>query len=267
MLVAGKKADNKFTGVVMGDMGTLNSFETGLFGIHDGISSFGFKTDGTAYLGKSGSGQINFDGNKGTITSARYDGGKGTGILIDLDDPKFHIIKTVDGVTKDLLSLNYKDPNNIFFLRSFDFAEDEKKGFELDIQNGTLKAYNGLFIVTSDFNLISTKDNFAIKISSDDFILKADSNCYISKNKNDTYGVTAGIKWGEYFHVNSTDFHLGNRELDETVTPARYKSSFIYGNKDSISFNFTNGQYLKFGSDGFTTTDDGKVTMNIDKEQ
>lgn len=411
MLVAGKKANGKFTGVVMGDMGTLNKFETGLFGIHEGISSFGFKTDGTAYLGKSGSGRIEFNGDKGTITSEGYDDGKGTGILIDLDDPKFHIIKTVDGVTKDLLSLNYKDPNNIFFLRSFDFEDtnDSKKGFELDIQGGKLKAYNGLSIVTSDFNLISTKDNFAIKISSDDFILKADTDYYISKNENSAYGVVAGIKWGDYFHVtadsfhigkedgtniwgkdeaitfnfdngsflkfssdcfevkgtdngvtkatiniqsgsqvlestnftepngtyplgrgtsinlitgevkaysgfklktsefqlesttgefalimkpdsfllkadnthfidkdlskgiewgtvfhvNSTDFHLGNRELDETVTPAKYKSSFIYGNSQGISFNFTNGSYLKFGSDGFTTMDGDKVTMNI----
>ena len=260
MLVAGKKVDNKFTGVVMGDMGMLSSNkEGGLYGFHSGISSFGFKTDGTAYLGKSGSGRIEFNGTKGTITSQGYDEGKGTGIFLDLDDPQFHIIKTENGITKKLLSLNYKSPNKIFFLRSFDFEDtsSNKKGFELDIQSGKLKAYNGLSIVTSDFNLTSAKDNFVIKISSDDFILKADSNYYISKNKNDTYGVTAGIKWGDYFHATADSFHVGKEN-----------GTNISGNKNNIYFNFEGGNFLKLNNNGFEVKAQDKngttkATINI----
>jgi hypothetical protein len=110
--------------------------------------------------------------------------------------------------------------------------------------------------VTSDFNLTSTKGNFAIKISSDDFILKADSNYYISKNKNDTYGVTAGIKWGEYFHVTTDSFHIGKEN-----------GTNIWGKNGAITFNFDNGKFLKFSSDCFEVkgTDNGvtKATINI----
>lgn len=84
--VAGSKNDtNKFTGVVMGDLNTINPNATGendknipmsgLFGYHEGIQSFGFKTDGTAFLGKSGAGQIKFNGNGGLIQSGNYDRG------------------------------------------------------------------------------------------------------------------------------------------------------------------------------------------------
>ena len=255
MLVAGTKANGKFTGVVMGDMGTLNNFETGLFGIHEGVSSFGFKTDGTAYLGKSGSGQINFNGNKGTITSAGYTS-NGSGIFLDLDAPIFSIKKNnkqvmlVDYETKDGLT------KNDFYLQSNNFDSSVKAGFKIDVSKGSIEAYSGLTIVTSDFNLASTKGNFAIKISSDDFILKADSNYYISKTKNDAYGVTAGIKWGDYFHVTADSFHIGKED-----------GTNIWGKDEAITFNFDNGSFLKFSSDCFEVkgTDNGvtKTTINI----
>jgi hypothetical protein len=55
---AGYKENNKFTGVVMGEyyIDTNKSSATGLWGFNDGVSTFGFKADGTAYLGASGEG-------------------------------------------------------------------------------------------------------------------------------------------------------------------------------------------------------------------
>lgn len=90
MIGAGKKeGDNTFTGVLMGDVATgaqLNESHTGIYGYHHGAQSFGFKDDGSAFIGKAGKGRIEFDGNKGTIKSMSYDIDRGTGMLIDLDD-------------------------------------------------------------------------------------------------------------------------------------------------------------------------------------
>ena len=76
MIGAGSKdSNNRFSGVVMGDLekldtngGILNS-EHGLLGFHAGVQSFGFRTNGTAFIGKSGAGRIQFDGTEGIIAS------------------------------------------------------------------------------------------------------------------------------------------------------------------------------------------------------
>jgi hypothetical protein len=76
MLVAGaKNGENQFTGVVMGEIGDLESkvsSDSGILGYHEGAQSFGFKTDGTAFIGKTGGGRIEFDGDTGIIESANY---------------------------------------------------------------------------------------------------------------------------------------------------------------------------------------------------
>lgn len=75
MIGAGKKEDdNTFTGVLMGEVGKVDKSETGLFGYDHGAQSFGFKKDGTAFIGKSGAGRIEFNGNSGIIKSAMYNG-------------------------------------------------------------------------------------------------------------------------------------------------------------------------------------------------
>ncbi len=79
-MAAGKKdTENRFTGVVMGDIASQNNessevVETvsGLFGYHDGTQSFGFTSEGKGFIGKSGTGRIEFDGTHGWIQSANY---------------------------------------------------------------------------------------------------------------------------------------------------------------------------------------------------
>jgi hypothetical protein len=92
-VAGGEDDNNKFTGLVMGELGTIaatesqgvktyanshevapNPTETGLFGYREGAQSFGFRTDGTAFIGESGGGRINFDGNSGVIYSGNFDG-------------------------------------------------------------------------------------------------------------------------------------------------------------------------------------------------
>ena len=80
MFGAGKKNDdNSFSGVLMGDVKakggfSVNEIQTGIYGFHEGAASFGFNTNGTAFLGKTGKGRITFDGNNGYIASAQWDG-------------------------------------------------------------------------------------------------------------------------------------------------------------------------------------------------
>jgi hypothetical protein len=66
-LVAGSHdTDNKFTGVVIGDTEFTESNKTtmfsGVLGFKAGAQTFGLNTDGTAFMGKSGKGRIDFNG-------------------------------------------------------------------------------------------------------------------------------------------------------------------------------------------------------------
>lgn len=77
-----KNAEGQFTGVVMG-MDTSQKME-GLYGYQDGVNTFGVKSDGTMYLGKTiETGRIDFDGNSGRIWGGGG-GGKATGMTIQL---------------------------------------------------------------------------------------------------------------------------------------------------------------------------------------
>ena len=73
MIGAGTKdAYNRFTGILMGDFTDKSdgSIRTGITGFRNGSQSFGFKTDGTGFIGEAGAGQITFDGNRAKISSS-----------------------------------------------------------------------------------------------------------------------------------------------------------------------------------------------------
>lgn len=74
MIAAGSKdGNNKFTGVMMGDWHARGdeSLDTpGLYGYNKGAQTFGFKTDGTGFIGASGKGRIEFDGTEALISNA-----------------------------------------------------------------------------------------------------------------------------------------------------------------------------------------------------
>lgn len=83
-VVAGKKeSDNTFSGVMMGewrksnDDNTESSIENGIYGFKQGSSTFGFRNDGTAYIGPPGAGRIEFDGEKSIITSSAFSNNEG----------------------------------------------------------------------------------------------------------------------------------------------------------------------------------------------
>lgn len=73
MMSAGSKdQNNRFTGVIMGDWtdnADSSMQDVGLYGFSKGVQVFGLKTDGTGFIGKSGKGQIQFDGNYSLISN------------------------------------------------------------------------------------------------------------------------------------------------------------------------------------------------------
>jgi hypothetical protein len=169
-----KNTKNQFSGVLMGKIGTSSNDTNpvhGLYGFSDGAQAFGFKEDGTAFIGKSGAGRINFNGEKGTITSLGYENGltleqvqkfdsnategwAKTGIKIDLDDPsldmKYKGKSLIEFVPKEgKMTLNSsetysaKDENN---------KDISLPKFSLDLNDGTIKAI--------DFSLFAGNGSF-----------------------------------------------------------------------------------------------------------
>lgn len=90
-IAAGKKIEGKFHGVMMGDWADTPTADdvtktTGVYGFNAGAMSFAFKDDGTAFIGKSNKGRIEFNGNNGVIKSAAWTEDSETGMFIDLDN-------------------------------------------------------------------------------------------------------------------------------------------------------------------------------------
>lgn len=120
MIGAGKKdSENRFNGVLMGDLSPAFNTEEGvkalkdyysgigLYGFNEGQKSFGLNINGRAFFGKSGKGQILIDGNSGTIQSQ-------------------HFLATMKN----------------FYNNSEDEPTDVKKaGMKIDLDNGILETY------------------------------------------------------------------------------------------------------------------------------
>lgn len=113
-IVAGKKdTDNTFTGVMMGDWRGNDSVDvegaisehTGIYGFQKGVASFGFRDDGTAFIGKPGAGRLEFDGNKSTIESNLMAEGKG-GMLLDFDNGLIKLQQSGIGNEENIVTIN-----------------------------------------------------------------------------------------------------------------------------------------------------------------
>lgn len=74
MIAAGSKdSKNRFTGVMMGDWSSKadESLDVpGIYGFSAGLQTFGFKQDGTGFIGPSGKGRIHFDGRNALISNS-----------------------------------------------------------------------------------------------------------------------------------------------------------------------------------------------------
>lgn len=189
MLGAGRKNkdDNTFSGVLIGDIKSatgLNSVQkaTGVYGIHKGQLSYGFRDDGTGFIGKAGQGQILLDGNKSYIRNAGYLS-DGTGMQIDLDQgiidiknrgaTKIHISPNLKGndenayftVKGSKSTLIHVDDDN-YYLQSNSY--ESGIGTKLDLVSGNLEIKNstGKFYASGG-NVEGTKPFLQIALSDD----------------------------------------------------------------------------------------------------
>ena len=144
MMVAGKKeSKNTFSGVVLGELqraGESSSY-TGLIGYKSGIQCFGFKDNGTAFIGKSGAGRIEFDGDKGFISSPGWTKNKEGEWKLDSTCPAGSVFDLQNGA----IHLQ-KDGDHLIL--------DPEKGLQLSAQT-----------VTSGFSLNSVKDGTTVLLT------------------------------------------------------------------------------------------------------
>lgn len=234
MLGAGRKnSDNTFSGVLIGDVKSGTGYDktqeaTGVYGIHEGQLSYGFRDDGTGFIGKTGKGQILLDGNKSYIRNAGYLS-DGTGMQIDLDQgiidiknngkTKIHISPNLDPENSDEEAyLTIKGTNNTlmhiydnsYYLQSDNYktglgATGTKLNLmsgELEIKNSKARFYasggaNDTFLSLSlidnvknpDDDSISQKENSLLLVSTDQYYLQS-KDYFFGKKKvvSDSYG-------------------------------------------------------------------------------
>ena len=123
-IAAGRKEnDNTFSGVILGDWQesdnemSINQ-HTGLYGFNKGEQTYGFRDNGTAFIGKSGNGRIEFDGSSGRIYSAAYyDQGTG-GTLLDLVNGRLYMRAPgsveINRFESDILELESEENNKLY---------------------------------------------------------------------------------------------------------------------------------------------------------
>ena len=231
MIGAGiKNADNSFSGVLMGDIDQADvgrKTGLGIYGFHEGEQSFGFNSDGTAFIGKSGRGRINFEGNNGTISSGNYKKDE-SGMLIDLDDAllnaygeagafelnmdptdkdKKPLLNIRDSKGKDLFYLSGKantegEKDTQYFIQSSNYNRSDttkpKAGMRIDLQNSSLNAYGSGGSVTLNANssnslftvngILNKEYKPLINISGENYYLRS-----IDFNNNTQIGLPAGF--------------------------------------------------------------------------
>lgn len=164
---AGRKdSNNRFSGVLMGEIGqaapggTVTPQTTGLLGFDKGIQTFKLDTNGQMTIGATGNGQIEINGNSGSIKSKNFNKTNNTGMEINLTDINFNMGGriTMDGSddeTKPYFAIKHIDKNstnskfllnigknNTYFLQSQDYNPSDYKGFKLDLGNNKIEGYN-----------------------------------------------------------------------------------------------------------------------------
>lgn len=248
MMGAGvKNDDNTFSGIVMGDMGKVsdnfdpnNKTGVGLYGLDHGAQGYGFKIDGTAFIGKSGSGRINFDGNKGTITSGNYEKDV-AGMQIDLGDSFLKAYGKAGSFEMDLNSnpnnplflIKDQEDNNLiyigtsegddatkYYLQSSNYSIFNKTGLKLDLKESKFNAYgnggsilidagnkNALFKIVSAKKEGSGGGNTLINIASGEGNYYIQSDNYKFSNDNISSGMKININKGIIDAVGVDDYY------------------------------------------------------------
>ena len=232
--MAGKKEEDEdhnlqFTGVMMGDLqaDTNNAIPlTGLYGFRQGNPSFGFKEDGTAFIGEAGLGRILFEGNKGWIAS---------GDLIEKQQNNntfYKVTSLIDLTSQGVPIQTYKlfsDAPAVPLIIDQESEEEELEEIE-EIEETT-----GLD------NIILASENLIVKFGNN-FFISSDGN--VSVRGDLTASRLVAIKTGAIAGFNFTNTWLYN---------SNYSSSILVGPNGiylggRIDVNQEDGSILKIGS-------------------
>ena len=178
-IAAGKKnSNNEFSGVIIGAWDKNNSHtaidvsgETGVYGFHNGAMSYAFKENGTAFIGKSGKGRIEFDGTSSTISSTWFDEDYG-GMKLDLAEGKI-TMKSPTSTNPDIkVDTLYQSKSIVFDVTAekTPFKIGDKFSVDWDgkmhatggdfsngtITGGSISINKGVFAVNSDGEVTAT---------------------------------------------------------------------------------------------------------------
>lgn len=163
-IAAGKKnSDNTFTGVIMGDWSgnDTSSAEgaitknTGIYGFKEGVASFGFRDDGTAFIGKPGAGRLDFDGDKSIIQSNSMAEGLG-GMKLDFDDGLIKLLKPSKQYKKTLSASQWSNNSQTVTINGL-----EKNGLISMKLNSTATDAQKQEYNNANFSISATEDNTA----------------------------------------------------------------------------------------------------------
>ena len=107
---------------------------TGIYGFQKGVASFGFRDDGTAFIGKPGAGRLEFNGDSSRITSNRMENNLG-GMLLDFDDGLIEMINPNNATTSGTIKIDATAVTTPFTIGG---------NFKVD-WDGSIEAHNGKF--------------------------------------------------------------------------------------------------------------------------
>lgn len=266
-----KEADNTFSGIMMGDWQD-ESFvsQTGLYGFDHGDMAYSFKQDGTAFIGKSGKGRINFDGNEGTITSGNYLTYEGkcisgsqlnltTGDIV-LGGGNLQILGSTGdliatgNITATTLTATQKGKIGCFDITQdwlYDFIGSGESiflgtngvylGTPLD-ESGAVSLGDSPFYVTKAGHLHATKGNIAGWNITEEFIIKNQGN--------------------EPFYLRAS------ANSDDTWVTVAFGSNFLIGNEGTVNITnalITNNLEIKGHINGLYTIVTKTITYSISK--
>ena len=284
MLGAGRKnKDNSFSGVLIGDVKSGTGYDktqeaTGVYGIHKGQLSYGFRDDGTGFIGKSGQGQILLDGNKSYIRNAGYLS-DGTGMQIDLDQGIIDIKNS--GATKIHISpnLSKKDENAYFtikgkngtlihiadesyYLQSDNYKDGlDEKGTKFDLASGKLeiKDTKARFYASGGDN---TGDNPFLSLS---LIKEVQIPNKEGKLESKTEENPLLLISNTEYYLQSETFRSGKMEIYSDSKGEHY---LYKGEEEKYPYKFVGGdqksQFLKSGSRLIFSTENDKCYLMVE---
>ena len=248
MIAAGKKEDdNSFTGVILGDVSADIGTHTGVYGFEHGEQCYAFKDDGKAFIGKSGSGQINFDGNKGEIKSGSYDKhGTTSGMMIDLDGggtedadkgPYIHMVGAY-GETRIGTESPYFE---IKSRNGFSSGVDDKQGVKTLLYIGAKNDSDDksdYYLQTANYGTTSVKVN----------ITNSDGAVVLSKDIPVGTGTKLDLKNGEFlvndnFLLTGMTDNYSNRAAEDDTQKYYNRGITLSSGKEKPYLKITKGMY------------------------